>query len=77
MGIIKVYYSMFVIVICYLIKILCGVLLMFVVIVFVYGKVGLGVEFFFEVDLFFFLVKVCFYGDLLLNEKDCIMSDIE
>lgn len=46
-------------------------------IAFAYGKAGLGAEFFPEVDPPFFSVKVRSYGDLSLNEKDRIMSDIE
>ncbi len=76
-GSTKAYYSTLAIAIRHPIKILCGALLMAAAIAFAYGKAGLGAEFFPEVDPPFFSVKVRSYGDLSLNEKDRIMSDIE
>ncbi|GHW84514.1 multidrug resistance protein, putative [Vibrio cholerae] len=76
-GITKAYYHTLAIAIRHPIKILCGALLMSAAIAFAYGKAGLGAEFFPEVDPPFFSVKVRSYGDLSLNEKDRIMSDIE
>ncbi|PAR60224.1 efflux RND transporter permease subunit, partial [Vibrio metoecus] len=76
-GITKAYYLTLAIAIRHPIKILCAALLMSAAIAFAYAKAGLGAEFFPEVDPPFFSVKVRSYGDLSLDEKDQIMSDVE
>lgn len=76
-GITKVYYRTLVVAIRHPIKILCGALVMSAAIGFAYTKADLGAEFFPEVDPPFFTVKVRSYGDLSLDEKSRIMTDIE
>ncbi|MGF1753556.1 efflux RND transporter permease subunit [Vibrio makurazakiensis] len=76
-GLTKLYYHTLSVAIQHPLKILFSAILLAVAVGFTYSKAGLGAEFFPEVDPPFFNVKVRSHGDLSIQEKDVIMSDIE
>ncbi|MBW3694189.1 efflux RND transporter permease subunit [Vibrio sp. T187] len=76
-GLTKLYFHTLSFAIKHPLKILFSAILLAIVVGFTYAKAGLGAEFFPEVDPPFFNVKVRSHGDLSIQEKDRIMSDIE
>ncbi|PSW18223.1 AcrB/AcrD/AcrF family protein [Photobacterium sanctipauli] len=76
-GLTKLYLSSLAIAIKHPLKILASALVLAVLVAFAYGKAGLGVVFFPEVDPPHFTIKARSHGDLSIYEKDALMKQIE
>ncbi|MDA9557672.1 efflux RND transporter permease subunit [Vibrio sp.] len=76
-GFTSVYISVLSFAIKHPLKVLLAAILMSIMVIYSYGKAGLGAEFFPKVDPAYFNVKVRSHGDLSIFEKDIIMQSIE
>ncbi|WP_434356870.1 efflux RND transporter permease subunit [Parasalinivibrio latis] len=76
-GFTKLYLSTLSIALKHPLKILLAAIIFSAAVMYSYGKAGLGVEFFPDVDPVSFNIKVRSHGDLSIHEKDALMRQVE
>ncbi|WP_428476058.1 efflux RND transporter permease subunit [Photobacterium japonica] len=76
-GITKLYLNSLAIAIRHPLKVLAGAIVFAIGVGFAYGKAGLGMEFFPDVDPSRFTVNVRSHGDLSIYEKDALIKQVE